>query len=64
MGFEMEGWRFQKKYSRELKPLDKSDVERMMEEDIQFKFCEMGNACYLKRDYQFFYTYDKESLEN
>ena len=34
-----------------MKPLDKSDVERMMEEDIQFKFCEIGNACYFDNHY-------------
>lgn len=41
----------QKKYSRELKPLGRSDVERMMEEDIQVKFCDMGNACYFDNHY-------------
>jgi len=39
------------KQSKELKPLTKSEVDRMKEMDLQVKLCDMGNACYIDKHY-------------
>lgn len=33
------------------KPLTYEDVERMKEQDLQVKLCDMGNACYVDKHY-------------
>jgi hypothetical protein len=39
------------KQSREMRPLSRNDVERMKDEDINVKLCDMGNACYITNHY-------------
>ena len=41
----------QHQISEDMRPRTHYDIERMREQDIQVKLCDMGNACYKDHHY-------------